>query len=278
MTVTLTQGRIFAVVSDPGNLKTTQARGLVTINFPTDELKNSQTELFVAAHGNKTVRISQANVMAVARGRSQNRYLRAWTFSMDGHDFYVVRLGEEATLVYDLTTGQWMKWTTPSRETWRAAVGMNWTGMGRKTVSLETAGSAPAESQVVAGDDTFGMLWTLAPTQGYDVSPYDNSQQNRFPRVIVGGVPLSARDAKPLGAAYLTASFGSPQVSGADILLRTSDDFGKTWTSHGTVTVEPGNYSQEFVWRSLGLMRAPGRMFEISDDGATVRIDGLEIR
>ena len=278
MTVTLTQGRVYAVVSDPGNLKTTQARGLVTINFPTDELKNSQTELLVAAQGGRDILISQANVLVAIRGRSQNRYLRAWTFSMDGHDFYVVRLGEEATLVYDLTTGQWTKWTTLGRETWRATVGMNWIGMGRKTVSLQTEGSAPAESQVVAGDDTFGMLWTLAPTQGYDVSPYNDTQQVGFPRVVVGGVPLSMRETKPLGAAYLTASFGTPQISGANILLRTSDDFGKTWTSHGTVTVEPGNYSQEFVWRSLGLMKAPGRIFEISDEGATVRIDGLEIR
>jgi hypothetical protein len=44
------------------------------------------------------------------------------------------------------------------------------------------------------------------------------------------------------------------------------------------LTVTPSDYSQEFAWRSLGLIRAPGRMFELSDNGAAVRIDGLDIR
>jgi hypothetical protein len=43
------------------------------------------------------------------------------------------------------------------------------------------------------------------------------------------------------------------------------------------VSVFPGEFTKEVRWRSLGLMRAPGRLFEIVDSGTTVRIDGLDV-
>jgi len=45
----------------------------------------------------------------------------------------------------------------------------------------------------------------------------------------------------------------------------------------GAITVEPGNYFQEFAWRSLGKIGAPGRLFQLVDYGAFARIDELDI-
>jgi len=33
----------------------------------------------------------------------------------------------------------------------------------------------------------------------------------------------------------------------------------------------------ELAWRSLGLIRAPGRIFELIDSGPDLRIDGLDM-
>lgn len=272
-----TQGGALVATDSVADVEVSQALGLAAYSVPSEEERVTQVSIEVAINPVLDIEVSQAVTLAAVKGRIENRRLRAWPGRLDGHELYFLRLGESSTLVYDLTTQQWSRWASPDKDFWRVGVGMNWLGMGRETFGPDTAGTAPAESEVVAGDDTFGLLWTLAPTQGFDNHPYSSVEMS-FNRITVGGIPITMRDTKPVGAAYLTASFGTPQITGATISLRTSDDFGKSWTSHGTITVEPGNYDQEFVWRSLGLIKSPGRIFELTDNGATVRIDGLEIR
>ena len=76
---------------------------------------------------------------------------------------------------------------------------------------------------------------------------------------------------------FLNVSLGAPTVTGAAITLRTSDDGGHSFYSHGDVTITPANYSQEIAWRGLGLIRAMGRVFEITDRGAAVRINAADM-
>lgn len=216
--------------------------------------------------------MSQLRVLTVAHGRLDNRRMRSGWFPLDGHDMYFIRLGETATLVYDLSTQQWMEWTSKDLNFWRVNAACNWIGMGTKTLS------GGAKSKVVMGDDSAGLLWTLDPTVGVDDSARSDRDPVTFTRRVVGGVAQRLRDSTPVGAVYLTADLGSPQYTTATVTLRTSDDNGKTYQDQGTITVEPGNYDQEFVWRSIGQIKAPGRIFEITDDGATVRIDGLDYR
>lgn len=241
-------------------------------NYPTREMKASNSYVTTVADSSNTVRASQLVFRAVVRGRISNRKVRAWTYSLDGHDFYVIRLGDTETLIYDLTTQQWSSWNSPDLPFWRANTGLNWLGVSG--VSL----SGSLETNVIVGDDNFGMLWGFNPTQGYDELPRDDQPDTGFDRKVVGGIPMRLRETQKVGAAYVTASVGKPQITGSGMTLRTSDDSGNTWTNHGTVTVTLGNYDQEFVWRSLGLVKAPGKIFEITDSGATVRIDGLDIR
>jgi len=201
-----------------------------------------------------------------------NPFLRVWGFSLDGHDFYVISLGETSTLVYDLTTGQWSEWFSPEETVWKAHTGTNWVSLG-----LDTYTTWDATSNVIAGDNNYGVLWMVDPDVGTDEDPV-TAVATPFSRQITGGIQQKLRETQAVGAAYLLASAGSPQVTGSSFTLRTSDDAGKTWTNHGTVTAELANYSQEFVWRSLGLIKQPGKLFEITDSGASIRIDSLDIR
>jgi hypothetical protein len=193
---------------------------------------------------------------------------RAWGFSLDGHDFYVLRLGESATLVFDLTTQQWSQWSNPDLAYWRPHCGQNWQGM---------AGTlADGGTDVVCGDDTEGVLYRLDPTSGRDDDT--GTGDAAFTRTVTGAIALSGRDTKPCGAFQLTCALGSPSQSGAAITLETSDDFGQNWLSHGSVTLAAGSFSQVVEWRALGLMRQPGRIFKLTDDGATVRIGRADAR
>lgn len=196
--------------------------------------------------------------------------LRVWTYSLDGHDFYVLRLGPSETLVYDLTTQQWSSWKSPSRNNWRAHIGSNWLGMSTDTFNRGFG------SDVVAGDDVTGVLWVLDPNTGLDDTTTTGSLP--FTRMVIGGVSLSGRDTVPCGAVELTASVGHPALIGATITLRTSDDKGHTYNNHGNVTATAGSYDQVIEWRALGLIKAPGRLFELSDNGAAVRINSLDMR
>ena len=241
-------------------------------NFPSEFTQASQVSIITAADSNVTTDVSQATVFAAGRGRIDNRRIRSWWFTLDGHDFYVLRLGDTETLVYDMSTGQWSTWSSPEMDTLRVNAGINWLGMSRK--SFQDGHT----TNIVSGDDTYGLLWTLNPDRGVDESPRSDRPDAPYTRRVIGGVPMRLRETQKSGAAYITASIGEPQLVGANITLRTSDDNGKTWLSHGTITATAGTWDQEFVWRSLGLIKAPGRIFEITDNGATVRIDALDIR
>lgn len=243
---------------------------MVIFNYPADDGRLSQLGAMVVAESSPILRASQLGAMVVYRGRIDNNTVRCWTFSLDGHDFYVIALGSASTLVYDLTTQQWSEWSSPDLATWRAHKGQNWVTMGETTWTNST-------TNVVAGDDNFGLLWTLDPTVGYDESPRD-AEPTPFDREVTGGVPGKLRDKTRVNAVYLTGSMAKPQVLGSGITLETSDDNGTTWQDHGTVTVDANNFDQEFSWRSLGLIKSPGKLFRITDSGASVRIDSLDMR
>jgi hypothetical protein len=197
--------------------------------------------------------------------------LRVWGFSLDGHDHIVFRLGPSESLVYDPTTGKWAHWASPNRENWRAHVGQNWVGMSADTIANGFG------SDVVAGDDVSGTLYILSPTAGRDDDP-TTGEPIAFNRKIIGGLSVSGRDVLSCGAVTLDLSVGAPVGDGAVITLRTSDDFGHNFTSHGSLIVAADDFGQVVEWRSLGLIRAPGRVFEISDNGAAVRISAANMR
>jgi hypothetical protein len=202
-----------------------------------------------------------------------NPVLRSWGFTLDNHEFYVNRLGAQMTLVYDLASQQWSRWTTRDQSKWRAHQGFNWLGMSQDNYA------GGATSNIVAGDDTDGILWTLDPNSGLDDTTSDPPTQQEFPRRVLGGVPARSRQAARNSLVAATINVGEPvgTTLGSTMELETSDDYGKTWVSRGQVAVSPGETYQQIRWRSLGVMRAPGRLFRFTDWGATARIDGVDV-
>jgi hypothetical protein len=251
--------------------RTTEASTLVALNFPTPFERLSVAAGLVTTKSNSALHVTEAAVLVAVRGRTANPKLRAWTFTLDGHDFYVLRLGMDLTLVYDAYSGEWTDWDAFNETYWPVSIGINWVG----GVGLaDTYGS-----NVLVGDDSYGLLWFLDPNQPYDASPesLDPQQEQYFERVLQGQVPISGRQVLPCYAVWLTTDMGAPAYVGAGVKLEISDDAGESYDDMGTVTVTPGEKSPELSWYSLGQISAPGRLFRITDDGAVARIDAMEM-
>jgi hypothetical protein len=271
------QGAILAAINFPtAQERTSQIDLLTDTHFKDPALRNSQANASIYAKPGLSLRVSQADVLAYVRGRIQNPKLRAWTFTLDGHDFYVLRLGMDLTLVFDLTTEQWVDWDAFSETYWPVNCGINWVG---GTGILQSDLKTPYGSNVLVGDDSYGLLWFLDPTLAYDQhpEPANPTQQINFPRVLQGQVPMTGRENLPCYAVWLTTDMGNPGYLGAGVLLEISDDAGNTYQDCGTVTVTAGVYDPELAWTSLGQIEAPGRLFRVTDDGAVARIDNMEM-
>lgn len=268
------QARALALVTGPADeIQVTQARALAAINFPTPEMLVSQAQAMVAVNATKPMLVTQARVYVAARGRVANPRVRAWTFTLDGHDFYVLRLGDDSTLVFDNKTKQWTEWASETLEFWRVASGITWPG-----------GAALAHqygSNVVAGDDTWGLLWFLDPEQSYDDHPNELSavQEVPFDRVVMGQYPVRGHNFIPCYSMFLSGdNYGLVATDFTPgVTLETSDDAGKTFDDMGTINVTVDIANQEYLWTSLGQMQAPGRLFKFTDNGIFVRIDYAEM-
>lgn len=240
-------------------------------NYPAADAEVSSVTVRVFAEPEPSAEVSMLAVRAIVRGHTENPRIRAWTFTLDGHDFYVIRLADRYTLVYDTYSEQWMEWQDFTHTYWRPSIGTTWNGAAELA---HTYGSS-----VVAGDDTWGLLWFLDPNQPYDDHPdyTDPDQVLYFERITMGQVPMRGRQNLPCYAAWLTTDMGDPAYDGAGVRLEISDDGGVTFDDMGLVEITSGAAYPELAWYSLGQIEAPGRLFKLTDDGAVMRIDGMEM-
>jgi hypothetical protein len=179
---------------------------------------------------------------------------RAWTYTQDGHTFYVLDLAAEGTWVYDLSSKQWSQFQTTGFGQWDFQAGIQWN-----------------VNRVVGGDLSTTDMWELVPSATQD---HDGALD--IVHLVTGGVQTRSRVFNSVEAVRLsgsTGTIGSPTSSVMN--LRFSDDNGKTWSAYYPITVTAG-VEGEVEWRSLGAFDAPGRIFEVSDSGGMVRIDGCD--
>lgn len=264
-------GILAAVEQTAQNINVPQAGILAVYNIPAESIRATSAGIIVGVRKTADIQVPQAGIMVAARGRIANPRVRVWTFTLDMHDFYVLKLGDGQNLVYDRYSEQWMEWGDLNQIYWRANCGVNWEG-GSKF-------GPEYGSNVVVGDDTYGLIWFLDPDQAADDHPdyLATNQTIYFDRIVMGQVMVKAREAMPCFAVWLTTDMGLPAYTGAGVTLSTSDDAGATFDDHGTVTVTMGENSPQLSWYSLGQIEAPGRLFKIVDDGAVARIDALEM-
>lgn len=226
--------------------------------YPTEEIDAAQLggQILGAAEtssGQLDVLSHLLGAYALVRGQPDRRDLRAWTFTQDEHDFYVIQLGDLYTLVYDKLSGQWAEWRSPGFNYWRANDGVGWEGIN------------------VACDNRSGIIWRIDAEGRLDYGT------DPITSVVTGGIPLRERRIIPCYDAELSVSQGQPSVDGTGVSLRTTDDGGNTWYEHGEILGEDLGEETLVRWYGLGTMDAPGRVFEITDTGYARRIDGLNV-
>lgn len=175
------------------------------------------------------IRISDHGIEERVQG-SDPADMRAWSFGWVGHQFYCLRL-TDSTWVYDAATQQWSEWLSYDGLPWRAHLGLMLSGVP------------------IAGDDTAGTLWLLA----------DGDTDGSDPIVDewTAGIPLlGSRQPCSFLRAFVAAG------EGGTVEVSWSDDQGRTWSDYVSTSVGAvGAYSTRAVWRRLGQMKPPGRVF-----------------
>lgn len=205
---------------------------------------------------NVTARTSQvAMLVAYQTGLPDVNRSRAWTFTLDGHKFYVLDLAEEGTFLYDQITNQWCNFSTQGFEpAWNMINGTMW-----------------GQNRIVAADRLSDDIWELDPTAVLDEEWRD------IAHIVTGGLSTRSRTYVACDAVRVTASIGIlDEVNGSQMLLRFSDDQEQTWSDYFTVDLIVDDFDGEIAYRSLGSFMAPGRIFELSDSGGLIRIDGAD--
>jgi hypothetical protein len=255
------------------NIRASQAVVLAAGAYPADGIRVPQALALAAidAEDSMAINVSQVVILLAARGRVNDPKIRAWTFTLDGHDYYVLRLGNRETLVYDTHSQAWYVWGSDEGDLWRAYNGCNWLG--------GTTQGGGYGSNIVVGDDGNGSLYFLDPdSEVDDDSLLGEAVPRTFQRVVQGQVVTKGYQSERCYGVQLTGSIADvDDPTYTDVTLSISDDQGETYTDCGTITVEQDAPNARLHWRSLGSIRNPGRLFKIVDYGALTRIDSLDM-
>lgn len=273
--VVASEGRTFSLFSGiTVSERVSSSRVFTIFNFPSSGEQASQARVIVPVKRDSAIDVAQARVFAVFKGRVADPKLRIWTGTLDGHDLIFLRLGDETTLVYDAYSEQWIDWDSKENGAWRPNTGITWNGA---QALADTYGSS-----IIAGDDTFGLLWFLDPDLAWDENPDEARlpQQVDFDRIVTGQVLASGRQYLPCYVLFLdgdnyglTATDFTPAIT-----LEYSDDQGRNFITADTLFVESDlSVNNPYSWYSLGQISSPGRIFRFTDNGVFTRIDSLEM-
>lgn len=274
-TILASQFDAAAVTAGDASAQVSQFDALSVFNFPSEEIQTSQLDFMLSLERqgiDAAMEVSQLDYIAVVRGRIANPKVRAWTFSLDGHDYYVLQLGDDGTILYDTLSEQWYDWGSGEDFIWRAGTGANWLG-GRTFADIYG-------SNIIVGDDSIGVLYFLNPEGIADEDPVQGAEYMRpFLREINGQVAVKGYDARACYGVSLMGSIGENLDSSLTaITLYTSDDEGHNYDEHETINIATDDFNARVDWNSgLGSFEAPGRLFRVRDYGALQRIDWLEM-
>lgn len=184
--------------------------------------------------------------------------LKAWTYSVDQHTYYILGL-EDQSWCFDIANQTWQRASTIGFGYWRAGLG------------CDVSGNAYA-ADIYPGSN---VIWKVAP---------DRMLDGDDPIIRTSTSFLELRDGKlACGNISIVCSAGQAlQVGqGSDPLvgLRWSDDYGQTWSDWRDIpSGRIGQYSYRVRWNRLGLIQSPGRFFQVrSSDPITFRLSDMRM-
>lgn len=254
----LTARVLFVEPAEAGRASGLIARTVVQTIAEEARASTLQTRALWGDSGGVFGRISSLMARVIIKFGAEARQLRAWPFTQDDHDFYVLQLGDFGTLVFDKYSGQWAQWKSPGYDHWRGNDGVAWEGFN------------------VTCDTQSGILWEIDPEGRLDddVTPITS--------IVTGGLSRRLRSSLRCNMAELSVSEGRPpdgfEAEGdTTITLRTSSNEGQTYINHGTLDAGAAGADTVFRWYGLGLVSPPGMLFELTDTGYARRIDGFNV-
>lgn len=184
------------------------------------------------------VRISDNSIEEQVR-KSNVSDIRAWSFSVDGHELYCLTL-TGGTFVYDASTQLWSEFKSYERDYWRAYVGDS------------------GDTFVVAGDSEEGVLYRIDPQSALD-------RGQPIERVLTGYAPVSGQPVRcdSLQLYVSTGTTPDPNLY-PKVRISWSDDL-ETYGDYEDVSIgRQGQYNEPVEMTRLGAMRYPGRLFKLT--------------
>lgn len=171
--------------------------------------------------------------------------LTASGFSFQGHYYYVLHLRGVETWVYDIASGDWIKFKSKDYDYWRPKF---FCSIG---------------DSVIAADTTTAKLWKVSANALDDDGDEITRRFMAFDEI---------EQTTPVYNLVLDCETGtalrSGQGSNPVIRMRFSDTNGLSWSNWSEASLGSSGEHLRVIWRRLGTVRGPGRrmwQFEVSD-------------
>lgn len=184
--------------------------------------------------------------------------LMAWTFTVDGHTYYVLSL-EDQTWIYDMVTKLWSRASSRDYNYWRAGLG------------CDVSGNAYA-ADIRPGSNT---IWSIAP----DTMSDDGDEiirtctaffEMRDGKLACGNISIVCS----AGQGLQTGQGANPLVG-----MAYSDDYGQTFSDYEYISSgQVGQYNYRVRWNRKGSLHSPGRYFRFRcSDPVTFRMSDVRM-
>jgi hypothetical protein len=168
----------------------------------------------------------------------------AFTLDADGHKFYALRIGTEATMMFDASTQEWCRASSAGYDYWRPAF------------------SPPDQSGYVA-DSESGAVWAVDPATATDAG-------EAFTRRVTGTVPI-------MGAPPRNDSFSIGMSASADCTVKLRWRDGQDDYPAFAEELDMRAPLDVVTCYRLGQPDQPYRTFEVTvDDPVIIRIAGAK--
>lgn len=196
-------------------------------------------DLVVYRAQNVPVRVSDNTIeeqLRLANANVNDPIFQAWTYTADGHVYFVLSPDGQGTFPFDVSTKAWLNWKS-------ATAGPYW---------LVTFGATLTGGLTIGGNLADSALYSVDPSYGTDLGVPIDWQ-------LTGGVPVLGNSQRLDSLTLMTnAGQGGSFANPVTVDLHLSNDQGQTFLGPFTKTNgNPGDYAAVPAWRMMGQMKQP---------------------